>query len=113
MPKKSIVRKSGVTPNDVLGKLFRQIRIDAGESLKSAAPKLDVDYSYLSKIENGVSQPSPELLTRFAAEYETDVDTLFLAAGRLPPDIESIIKRQPQQVMDLIRGHFANNDIDR
>jgi HTH-type transcriptional regulator, competence development regulator len=104
--------KPPLNTNQLLGSLIRQIRLNAGESLKSAAPKLDVDYSYLSKIENGISSPSTDLLTRFAAEFGTDPDALFLAAGRLPPDIESIVKRNPQSVMTLIRRHFKSDDID-
>jgi transcriptional regulator with XRE-family HTH domain len=95
------------------GQLVRQIRLEAGHSLKSAAPKFDVDYSYLSKIENGVVLPSASLLARFAEEYRTDVDSLFLAAGRLPPDIETLIRERPREIMSCIREHFGNGGSER
>lgn len=90
-----------------LASLIRTIRLDAGDSLKGLAPRLDVDYSYLSKIENGVTTPSSSFLARFAREYDVDVDTLFLAAGRLPPDIEQRIRENPHAVMALVRAHFS------
>jgi transcriptional regulator with XRE-family HTH domain len=90
--------------------LLREIRLDSGESIKAAAPLLNVDYTYLSKIENDVVAPSADLLTRLAAHYGVDVDTLFLAAGRLPPDIEQVVKAHPAEVMKLLRQHFGRGE---
>ncbi|SRR5258705_11725316 len=92
-----------------LGKLLRDLRIQAGDGIKTAAPKLDVDYSYLSKIENGIANPSADFLSRVASCYGVDVDTLFLSASRLPPDVARIIESKPRDVITLLRGHFGTD----
>src|SRR6266571_1080990 len=83
--KRSAVRRD-------LGVLLRQARKEAGASLKTAAPRLGVDYTYLSKIENGAVMPSVSLLSRMAKYYSVDSDALFTAADRLPPDVEGILR---------------------
>ena len=94
-----------------LGSLVREIRLNAGESIKAAAPRLEVDYTYLSKIENGLVNPSSDLLSRIAEHYGVQRDALYLAAGRLPPDIERIIQQHPQEVMVLLRNSFGPHDV--
>ncbi len=105
-----IMAKPNQTPS--LGLLLRKLRLQAGDGIKTAAPKLDVDYSYLSKIENGVANPSADFLSRVAACYGVDVDTLFLSASRLPPDVEGIIESQPRDVIALLRAHFGTSRLD-
>jgi transcriptional regulator with XRE-family HTH domain len=96
-----------------IGTLLRGIRVRAGEGIKTAAPLLNVDYSYLSKIENGVAVPSRSFLERVAEHYGVDVDTLCLAAGRLPPDVESLIEANPEEVIRLIRERFRDASASR
>lgn len=100
-------------PTTAIGTLLRGIRVSAGEGIKTAAPFLDVDYSYLSKIENGVTVPSRSFLERVADHYGVNVDTLCLAAGRLPPDIEAIIESKPEEVIRLLRERFGDGPPDR
>ena len=89
--------------------MLREIRVSAGDGIKTAAPKLDVDYSYLSKLENGLSMPSANFLERFASQYAVSLDTLFLAAGRLPPDIVDLISKRPEAVIEVLRRKFPND----
>lgn len=90
-----------------LGSLLREIRLSSGEGIKTAAPRLDVDYSYISKIENGLANPSPDFLTRVAALYGVDPDTLFLAAGRLPPDVDEILRERTKEAIALLRSRLG------
>ena len=96
-----------------LGLLLRQIRRAAGVGLKSAGPALGVDYSYLSKIENGLVSPSNKLLGRLADYYGADPDELFTTAGRLPPDAEKIVQEHPQEVTELLRKRFGGGQRKR
>ncbi len=65
-------------------------------------------YTYLSKIENGRVRPSSELISRLAHRYGIDPDTLFTAAGKLPPDIEQIVRERPREAVDLLRRHLGH-----
>jgi transcriptional regulator with XRE-family HTH domain len=87
--------------------LLREVRQTAGVSLKEAGPELGVDYTYLSKLEHGVVSPSVDLLSRMVKYYDTDQDKIFLAAGRLPPDVDAIVERHRDEVIVLLRKHFA------
>ena len=40
------------------GSFLKTLRQNKGDSIKKLAPKLDVNYSYLSKLENGHTLPS-------------------------------------------------------
>ena len=74
--------------------------------IKSVAPDLGVDYSYLSKIENDVVSPSAELLTRFAQYYGAESDELYRVAGRLPPDVREILQQHFNDAVTLLRSRF-------
>lgn len=102
-------RKTSARPS-TLGQLLRRARVEAGESLKSSGPQLGVSYTYLSKIENDVVAPSSDLLARLASRYSVDKDELFAAAGRLPPDIERLVRRHPKAAADLLRRHLVNGE---
>lgn len=91
-----------------LGDILRDARREAGDSLKSSAPELGVTYTYLSKIENGLARPSSELISRLANRYGIDPDTLFSAAGKLPPDVERIVRERPREAADLLRRHLGH-----
>jgi transcriptional regulator with XRE-family HTH domain len=74
--------------------------------LKVVGAELGVSYTYISKIENGVVVPSPELLQRLAIYYKAEPDQLFRRADRLPPDVAAIVKNNREQVVELLRKHF-------
>jgi transcriptional regulator with XRE-family HTH domain len=70
------------------------------------APEVGVNYTHLSKIENGVAMPSPALLSRLASYYAADSDQLHLAAERLPPDVETILSDHREEAILLLRSRF-------
>ena len=92
-----------------LSLLLRQMREEAGESQKKAGPKLGVTYSYLSKLENGVVEPSEELLNRIVRLYGGKGDPLYAAARRLPPDVISIFEAHFEEAVDLVRRRFKSD----
>lgn len=79
-----------------IGQIFRQARTERSLSLRKAAELLGVDFTYLSKIENGHAQPGLELLSLFAAEFDQDLDMLLLASGRLPDWMLERILEKPE-----------------
>ncbi len=55
---------------------LRTLRLARNLTQPALAEKADIEQSYLSKLENGRSKPSPEVLSRIAAALETEVETL-------------------------------------
>lgn len=57
-----------------LGDFLLQLRKEKfpGKGLKQVAPLLDIEYSYLNKLENGLQKPSLSLLHRIRTEYNLD-----------------------------------------
>ena len=74
------------------GQYLRTIRKQSGISQRNLAEQAQVDFTYISKIENGhVAPPSKEVLERFACILETDENKLILAAGKIPHDLKSMM----------------------
>ncbi len=92
-----------------LGETLRSIRKKSGVSIKSAAPELGVNYTYLSKIENGYVTPSSQFLGRLADFFKIDGDRLYVAAEKLPPDVEQILKKNLSEAVALLRRRFKHD----
>lgn len=76
-----------------LGDLFRQIRIKKNWSIRKAANKMGISYSYLSILEKGVdprtgkaSNPRPETLKIISETYNYPYEELMKTAGYLEKD---------------------------
>lgn len=63
-------------PKRSLGEYLRFLRMTKleGMGLKKIAPKLEIDYTYLSKIERNEQKPSPRLLYRIYKTYGLTMD---------------------------------------
>ncbi|HHX17439.1 MAG TPA: helix-turn-helix transcriptional regulator [Clostridium sp.] len=79
-----------------LGDLFRQIRIKKNWSIRKAANKMGISYSYLSILEKGVdprtgkvSNPRPETLKIISETYNYPYEELMKTAGYLEKDSSS------------------------
>jgi len=77
---------------------------DANFSLRKVAAAIDVEPSYLSKIERG-EQPPPgaETIAALAKELGEDADVLLALAGKVSEDLQKIIRKRPQLFAQLIR----------
>ncbi|GAE89278.1 helix-turn-helix domain-containing protein [Acetivibrio straminisolvens] len=78
-----------------LGKLFKEIRLSKKWSIRQAAKKMGISYSYLSILERGVdprtgkdSNPKPETLKIISKAYNYPYEELMKAAGYLSDDIQ-------------------------
>ena len=91
---------------------LRELRRAARLSQRALAEQVGVDFTYLSKIENGrVEPPSEGVLLRIAKELagklgkdETALaDELITLAGKIPSDLAETLARNPE-VVRLLRS---------
>lgn len=93
------------------GEKIRDLRKARGLSQRDLAGRADIDFTYLSKIENGrMEPPSEEVIRRVARELGADADGLIVLAGKFPSDLAREL-RTPERVNALRRelaGDFAS-----
>lgn len=78
---------------------------DSEFSLRQVAAKIDVEPSYLSKIERGEQPPpSEETIRRLAQVLHEDADVLLAMAGKVSSDLQKIIRKRPRLFAELIRN---------
>ena len=76
------------------GKRLRELRKQAGMTQRELAGEVGVDFSYLSKIENGVlPPPSEKVISKLAESLNTSRDELLSLAGRIPSEISELLTR--------------------
>jgi transcriptional regulator with XRE-family HTH domain len=90
------------------GPILRELRAKAGIGIKRLAPELGVSYSYLSKLENSEILPSAELVERVADYFEYSCDHLMLSAGKVPKEILTILRDNPDAALDYLRNRFGS-----
>src|SRR5271170_7822693 len=89
------------------GQILRELRTKKGLGIKKLAPDLGVNYTYLSKLENGDLTPSEEVVGRVAKYFNYNSDRLLLAAGKTPPEILRILRENPDQALEFLRERFG------
>ncbi len=89
------------------GQILRQLRAESRLGIKKLAPALGVDYSYLSKLENESITPSADLVARVATYFQYDYDRLLLSAGKVPEEILTILRENPDEALDFLRARFG------
>ena len=82
----------------------KQLREGNTFSLRQLAGRIDVEPSYLSKIERGLEpRPSENTTRALALELGEDPDLLLAMAGKVSRDLQDIICKRPQLFAQLIR----------
>ena len=77
---------------------------DARFSIRQVAARIDVQPSYLSKVERGQeAPPSEKTLRRLAQDLGEDVDMLLAMGGKISSDLARIIRKRPTLFAELIR----------
>lgn len=90
------------------GVRLRQLRQQSGLSQRGLASKVSVNFTYLSKIENGVvAAPSKSVTLRLAEVLNADKDELLILAGRIPSDVTEMLSKDPE-ILQLIRSPRAH-----
>jgi transcriptional regulator with XRE-family HTH domain len=92
------------------GERVRELRKAKNLTLRDVAGKVDINFTYLSKIENGKLDfsdfPSEKLIRRLAKALGGDVDELLLLAEKVPDTIRKRVIQRP----DAFRKFAALDD---
>jgi len=84
------------------GDKLRARRRAAGVSQRKLAELAGVDFSYISKIENGrIPAPAAETVVRFAEHLNCPVEELLAAARKLPNSVGASVSSDPSAVRFL------------
>lgn len=90
------------------GERVRELRKARGLSQRELAGRAGIDFTYLSKIENGrIEPPSEDVIRRVAEELGTNADELILLADKFPSDLAQELKT-PERV-DVLRRSLAGD----
>lgn len=77
---------------------------DPRYSLRQVAERVEIEPSYLSKVERDIgSPPSEETLVKLARELDEDPDVLLALAGKVSEELQAVIRRRPKLFGRLIR----------
>jgi transcriptional regulator with XRE-family HTH domain len=91
------------------GDFLRQRRLqlqeaDAKFSLRQVAAAIDVEPSYLSKVERGEQPPpSEKTIVALARVLNEDPDVLLALAGKVSQELRQVILKRPKLFAQLIR----------
>jgi transcriptional regulator with XRE-family HTH domain len=103
--------------SQTFGKLIRQARQDKGYSQRDLAKLVEVDYTYLSKLENDRAEypPKQEVIQSLAHHLDLDMKELRDLAGRITPEdakvVQDLVKRYPKQIPVLLRQMRDNPEL--
>lgn len=75
---------------------------DGDFSLRKVALRLNVQASYLSKIERGLENPSEDMIIKLAKEYQQNEDILLAMAGKVSTRLQNIIMKNPTAFATLL-----------
>ncbi len=90
---------------DYIRKKREELRkMDRSYSVRQVASRIDVEPSYLSKIERGEQAPFSEAkIVALAKDLGEDPDFLLAMAGKVSSDLQEAIRKRPQLFAELIR----------
>ena len=97
------------TINKAFGEYIRSLREelrakDTSFSIRKVAARIEVQPSYLSKVERGEqAPPSEEKIVLLAGVLGEDPDVLLALAGKVSSDLQEVIRKRPKLFADLIR----------
>ncbi|MBI1816296.1 MAG: helix-turn-helix transcriptional regulator [Deltaproteobacteria bacterium] len=92
----------------LLGERVRALRQSRGLRVADVAAAAGITASQLSRIERGLITADDALIRRLAASLDPSCeDELLLLAGRLPPDLQTILQTHPAESALLLREHFG------
>jgi len=85
------------------GVRLKVLRLQAGMMQRELAGLVNIDFTYLSKIENGVMPPpSDKVILQLAKALHADSDELITLAGRIPADIVEILR--DREALQMLRS---------
>jgi transcriptional regulator with XRE-family HTH domain len=92
------------------GQYLKKIRLAHNVSQRELANNIGVDFTYLSKIENGKLEPPAEDTIKKIADFlGENADNLILLANKIPSDYKEVLKSDPKIPFMLRQiGGFTN-----
>lgn len=90
-----------------IGMRIRKARRESGIGLKSLAKRVQVNHSYLSRIESGKVSPSEQVLRKVSKALNCDENELMLLTHRLPRPWRSLLNRSPTHGASLISDSIS------
>jgi transcriptional regulator with XRE-family HTH domain len=93
------------------GKRIRQLRTQKNIRQQDVVKLLNIDITYLSKIENEkLPPPSEEKIRQLAEIYDVSSDELILLANKIPNDLPQIIQETPNIPQFLRTARDLNSE---
>jgi len=93
--------------NQTIGEILKEYRLNKGYSIKLVGPKVDVSYTYLSKVENNQKSPSPGFIIKLCKVYDINPDNVLAKIGALPNDVQDIVETYGKEAFDVLRNSFV------
>lgn len=95
------------------GDTIRSARKNQKISLRALAQTLGVNFTYLSKIENGeLAAPAEDKVIALAGALNLDADELFRLANRVPSDLtEPVLRSQMPKILRATKD-LSNEQLD-
>jgi HTH-type transcriptional regulator, competence development regulator len=92
------------------GHLIRQARKDKGYSQRELAEKVELDFTYLSKLENNRADypPKEDVIRSLAVHLDLDAEELIFLSGRIPQNDEEVLKQHYKNMPTLFRRMREN-----
>ena len=79
---------------ETFGETIKRLRREQGLTQRQLAGELKIDFTYLSKLENGRGEkPSEKLVRGLAKRLRADPEELLALAGRVPEEIGELAQR--------------------
>lgn len=86
------------------GAQLREKRTEKRITLRKLADMIGVSSTYLSQVEKGrYDPPTANRVRRIAKILGEDADLWIGLANRVPEDVESMVKRHPKEMPELLR----------
>jgi HTH-type transcriptional regulator, competence development regulator len=94
------------------GGVIRQARKDRGYSQRELAKLVELDFTYLSKLENDRADypPKENIIRSLAHHLSLNAEELIFLAGRIPERDEEFLKKNFQTMPALFRRMQENPD---
>ncbi|MEA5583451.1 helix-turn-helix transcriptional regulator [Nodularia harveyana UHCC-0300] len=98
--------------NQSFGQLIRQARKDKGFSQRELAKLIELDFTYLSKLENNRADypPKEDVIRSLAQNLDLNEEQLIFLSGRVPQGNEDFIKQHYKTMPALFRRMQENPD---
>src|SRR3990172_9473416 len=90
------------------GRQLRETRKGRDLGIKALGQLVGVDYSYISRVERGLTKPSEEFVRKVARALRVKAEPLLASAGHLPSDVRKILAHHPADAIQFLREHFPS-----